>query len=112
MENGKKVPLKKRKKSLDYEKIEGLIRRGDCRTAETLIKKRPLSPLERDALSALKEAVNAMACLDAAAFLVLRVLIPCLAPPSRRDGHLKRDLLWGLLAALGMAAVFSSSRPG
>lgn len=165
MENGKKVPLKK---SPDYEKIEGLIQRGDCRTAETLIKKRPLSPPEREALSALleerrraraaerdrqwrnrrlydrlsafswrswkwflgiflllgtivypynslpeavprsalMEAVNALACLDAAAFLGLQVLILCLAPPSRRDGHLKRDLLWGLLAALGLAAVF------
>lgn len=165
MENGKKAPLKK---SLDYEKIEGLIRRGDCRTAEALIKKRPLSPPEREALSALMEerqknqaterdrawrrrsvydrlekfswrswkwflgiflllglitypynaltesaprsalmeVLNGLACLDAAAFLVLRVLILCLAPPSRRDEYLKRDLLWWLLAALGLAAVF------
>lgn len=156
------------KKSLNYEKIEGLIRRGDYRTAETLMEKRPLSPPERDALSALMEnrqknqaaerdrawrkrrlydrlsafswrswkwflgiflllgavalpcnslpeavsrsalmeVLNALACLDAAAFLVLRVLILCLAPPSRRDEYLKRDLLWCLLAALGLAAVF------
>lgn len=156
------------KKGLDYEKIEGLILRGDFGTAGTLIKKRPLSPPEREALTALLEAqrkaqaaerdrqwrnrrlydrlrefsrrswkwflgiflllgiiaypynslpkaaprsalmevLNGLACLDAAALLVLQVLILCLAPPSRRDEYLKRDLLWCLLAALGLAAVF------
>ena len=56
--------------------------------------------------SALMERLNALACLDAAAFLGLRVLILCLAPPRARNEYLKRDLLWWLLAALGMAAAF------
>ena len=156
------------KKGLDYEKIEGLILRGDFGTAGTLIKKRPLLPPEREALtalleaqrkaqaaerdrqwrnrrlynrlsnfswrswkwflgiflllgtitfpynslpeavprSALMEALNGLACLDAAVFLVLQVLILCTAPKNRRDEYLKRDLRWCLLAALGMAVFF------
>lgn len=156
------------RKSLDYEKIEGLIQRDDFTTAETLMKKRPLSPSERETLmalaaerqkahaaeqdrtwrnrrlynrlsnfswrswkwflgiflllgtitfpynslpeavprSALMEALNGLACLDAAVFLVLQVLILCTAPKNRRDEYLKRDLRWCLLAALGMAVFF------
>ena len=50
MEEGNRL-----EKSPDYEKIEGLIRRGDFPTAETLVKKRTLSSAEWEALSALME---------------------------------------------------------